>query len=66
MNLFRNRLLRYVEDLRFPYLVALAATLFLVNLVVPDALPFIDEILLAVVTLILSRVKQRRPPLPKE
>lgn len=58
MSLVRDRLIRYVEGLRFPYLVALAGALFVLDLVVPDVIPWIDEILLGLVTLILSRLKR--------
>lgn len=59
MSLIGQRIVKYVGGLRFPYLVAATATLFVVNLVVPDLLPYVDEVLLALVTLILSRVKRR-------
>jgi len=41
-----QRLLNYAARLRFPKLLALTGILFLADLVVPDAIPFIDEILL--------------------
>lgn len=65
MSLVRDRLIRYVGGLRFPYLVALTGTLFVIDLVIPDILPFADEILLALVTIILSRLKRpgASPPL---
>jgi hypothetical protein len=55
------RLLRRL-DLRFPGLVLLLAGLTLVDLAVPDALPFVDEIGLAMLTLLLARWKARRRP----
>ena len=58
MSLVRDRLIRYVGGLRFPYLVALTGALFVIDLFIPDVLPFADEILLALVTLILSRLKR--------
>jgi len=58
MSLVRDRLIRYVEGLRFPYLVALTGSLFVFDLFVPDVVPYIDEILLALVTLILARLKR--------
>jgi len=68
MSLVRDRLIRYVEGLRFPYLVALTAALFVINLVVPDVVPYVDEILLGLVTLILSRLKRpgASPPLERK
>ena len=58
MSLVRDRLIRYVGGLRFPYLVALTGMLFVIDLFIPDVLPFADEILLALVTIILSRLKR--------
>jgi len=46
--------------LRYPKLLALTATLFLVDLVVPDVIPFVDEILLGLGTLLLTQLRQRR------
>ena len=53
------RLSRYLESLRFPWLLLLATLLFVVNLFIPDALPFIDEILLAIVAIILGKLKRK-------
>lgn len=57
-------LLGFAERLRFPRLLALTATLFVIDLFVPDLVPFVDEILLALVTLLLSRWKKRTPQPP--
>jgi hypothetical protein len=54
-----SRLSRYLESLRFPWLLLLASLLFVVNLFIPDALPFIDEILLAIVAIILGKLKRK-------
>lgn len=51
---------RVAGRLRFPALFMLTAALFVVNLVVPDPLPFVDEILLGLVTLMLGAWKDRR------
>lgn len=61
-------------NLRFPGLFALLAVIFLVDLVVPDFIPFVDEIILAILTAIFGLWKDRRattapraggqPPLP--
>jgi hypothetical protein len=53
-----NSIMRWLETLRFPVLVVLAGVLFVVDLVMPDPLPLIDEFLFALVTLILSRIKR--------
>lgn len=51
---------RIAGRLRFPALFILTAALFVVNLVVPDPLPFVDEILLGLVTLLLGSWKDRK------
>jgi len=50
----RTLLSKYASRLRFPQLFMLTAILFLVDLVVPDLFPFIDEILLGLATLLLA------------
>ena len=57
----RERLLRRIDMLRFPYLLALTATLFVIDLVFPDVVPWVDEILLGLGTLLLARLR-RNPP----
>ncbi len=52
--------LRYLGGLRFPYLAAITGTLFVVDLIVPDFIPFADELLLGMLTLLLAMLK--RPP----
>jgi hypothetical protein len=61
MKGLRTRLLGYLESLRFPWLLLLTSVLFVTNLFVPDALPFVDELLLGLIGLILGRIK-RKPP----
>lgn len=60
--LLPNRVLRFAERLSFPRLFALTATLFLITLLVPDPLPFADEILLGLGTLLLGAWRRRRQP----
>jgi hypothetical protein len=55
-------LLKYAGKLRFPKLLALTAVLFVVNLFVPDLVPFADEVVLGLVALLLSSWKKRRDP----
>jgi hypothetical protein len=57
-------LLAWARGRRFPTLLALTAGVFAVDLVVPDLIPFVDEILLGLATLILARRKDRRRPAP--
>jgi hypothetical protein len=54
-----SRLSRYAETLRFPWLLLATSLLFVVNLFVPDAVPFVDEILLGLVAVILGRLKRK-------
>ena len=62
MKSIKTRVIGYLESLRFPWLLLIALVLFLVNVFVPDVFPFIDEILLALVAIILGRLKRK----PKE
>jgi len=66
MKKIRSRLLGYVESLRFPWLLLVTAGVFLVNVFVPDAFPFVDEILLGLVTIVLSRLKRKPKPEPEQ
>jgi len=52
---------RFASRLRFPVLFALVAGLFVVDLLVPDVVPFFDEIVLALGTLLLGSLRKRRP-----
>ena len=54
--------LRWAGRLRFPWLFAVTAVLFVVNLFVPDALPFADEILMGLVALVLGSIRRRGRP----
>ena len=55
--------------MRFPQLFTFTAALFCVDFLVPDMIPFLDEILLAAATLLLANLKDKdtveevaRPP----
>jgi len=62
VKLLVTRFLAYAAKLRFPTLFKLTAILFAVNLLVPDFVPFIDEILLGLGTALLASWKARRNP----
>jgi hypothetical protein len=47
-------------NLRFPTLFVLLAAVFLIDLVFPDLLPFVDEIALALLTAIFGMWRKRR------
>ncbi len=58
-NPITRRLLAHAGRLRFPQLTALLIIVFLVDLVVPDPIPFVDEIILGLLSLMLAN--WRRP-----
>lgn len=49
-----------LRNLRFPTLALVTGALFLLTLVVPDPIPFVDELLLGLMTLLFANWKQRR------
>jgi hypothetical protein len=51
--------------LRYPQLLAIGATLFVLDLAIPDLVPFADEILLGLATLVLARLRKPSPPVPR-
>ena len=55
---------RFASGMRFPTLFKLCAGLFLVDLVIPDLVPFADEILLALLTLLVGAFRKRREATP--
>jgi hypothetical protein len=52
---------RIGRRLRFPQLFTFVLVLFLVDLVVPDAIPFADEILLGLLTVLLGSLRRDAP-----
>ena len=60
-------LLGWARRLRYPTLFKLTALVFVVNVFVPDVIPFVDEILLGLGTLLLANLKDRdtsgKPPI---
>ena len=52
-------LLRWASRLRFPYLFALTAALFVLNLFVPDAIPMADEIVMGLVALLFGSMRKK-------
>ena len=57
---FVSWLLRYASRLRHPQLFLLTLGLFALDLVVPDVVPFVDEILLGLLTVLLGTWPGRR------
>ncbi|KRG68837.1 DUF6116 family protein [Pseudoxanthomonas dokdonensis] len=54
--------LNWARKLRYPTLFKITAALFLLDLVIPDAVPLADEILLGLGTLLLANWKSRKDP----
>jgi len=57
--MIQDRLIQYASQLRFPKLLALTAVVFILDLIFPDIIPFADEILLGLITLLLGTLKKR-------
>ncbi len=68
---------RFASRLKYPQLFFVTLTLFLLDLIIPDLFPFVDEILLGLLTVLLGswaddrgRNDVRKPPIkdvtPKE
>jgi len=55
-----DRVMRYASTLRFPKLLAITAALFVIDLIFPDMVPFVDEILLGLISLLFASLKKRR------
>lgn len=60
----RTLILGLASRLRFPWLFAATVLLFVVSLLVPDPLPFVDELLLALVALLFAAWRKRKDPPP--
>ncbi len=60
-SLMTTLLGRFASRLRFPQLFAFTATIFLLDLVIPDLIPFIDELLLGLATLLLGMWRRDEP-----
>ncbi|MCW4454059.1 hypothetical protein OK348_04540 [Flavobacterium sp. MXW15] len=56
-------LLEWARKLRYPTLFKITAALFALSLLLPDPVPFVDEILFGLGTLLLANWKKRKAPL---
>ncbi|MCP4896555.1 MAG: hypothetical protein GY906_06220 [bacterium] len=56
---------RFAPRMRFPYLFLVLLGLFLMDLVIPDPIPLIDEALLGVLTVIVGSLRRRQPPVQR-
>ena len=55
----------FVAQLKSWQLLAFVAALFVLDLFLPDPIPFVDELLLGLLTLLLARWKQRSGAAPE-
>lgn len=55
-----SRFKRFLERRRFPTLMLIGAALFVINLFVPDPIPFVDEILILIATLLIGSFRRWR------
>jgi hypothetical protein len=55
--MIRSIVTRFASGLRYPTLFKLVGALFIVDFFVPDLVPFLDEILLALGTLLLASLR---------
>lgn len=53
---------RFLERRRFPTLMLLGAALFVANLLIPDIIPFVDEILMLIATVAIGSVRSKKKP----
>jgi hypothetical protein len=60
LGAIQNVFLRYASNLRFPRLLAITTGLFVIDLFFPDVVPFVDEILLGLISLLLASLKKGR------
>ena len=57
----KNMVISYTKSLRFPVLVLLTAIVFVLDLFIPDVIPFAYEVILGLVLAVLSRFKRKTP-----
>ncbi|MES9972099.1 MAG: DUF6116 family protein [Candidatus Thiodiazotropha sp.] len=60
--------MKYADRLKFRQLFLLTASLFALDLLIPDMVPFIDELLLGLLTLLFGSWRKTKPdePIPIE
>lgn len=60
-RLIPGMLIAYLATLRFPVLFGITALVFLADMLLPDLIPFADEILLGLGTALLGYWKRKAP-----
>lgn len=61
-RIFLSPFMRWAQKLRHPTLFKIIATLFFFDMVIPDFIPFIDEILLGLATIVFANWKSSAFP----
>lgn len=61
-----NWLLGFAGRLRFPTLFLLTASVFILDLLIPDVIPFADEIFLGLVTALIGSIRRKESALPPD
>jgi hypothetical protein len=61
-NPLLSPVLGFLSKLSFPRLFIVTATLFVIDLVMPDLIPVADELLLGLGTLLLANWRKRKEP----
>ncbi|MDJ0805672.1 MAG: hypothetical protein QNJ78_02445 [Gammaproteobacteria bacterium] len=56
--LLTSSILKFADKLRFRQLFLLTAALFVIDLLIPDMLPFADELLLGLLTLLFGSLRK--------
>jgi len=56
---FAGIILRWAAGLRFPIVFALTFAVFILNVFVPDVIPFVDELILGLVSILLVNWKKK-------
>ena len=64
-SFFLAPFMRWLGRLSYPRLFLLMAALFFFDTLIPDFIPFIDEILLGMGTLLLAKLKKKDPGAPQ-
>ncbi len=61
-NLFTAPLVAWLGKLSYPRMFLVIGVLFAITVVVPDPIPFVDELLLGLTTIALANRKRNRGP----
>lgn len=60
LNPILKRFIDFADGLKFNRLFILTCVLFVLNLFIPDFIPFLDEILLGLFAIILAKIKKQK------